>query len=330
MKSVRFPGKSKAIVVDVEKPKPGPDELLLDIIISGICGSDMKPFHAAEECPVPIGHEMVGRVVQVPRGSVFKEGDRVAVNVLKGCGQCRHCRADNVPFCHNLGIVLGGHSEYVAAPESTCILVPEDVPDDAAVILGADTLGVAYHLNQRLQVKEGEQVLVAGVGPVGLGAVALFAHLGADVIAYDKSAYRLELSKKLGAKAVVDAASPDAMEQVRALSGGDGPIVGVECAGKDVTLSFVLDAVDSGARVGIAGENPSATVSPSRHFIRKELAVYGSWYYRVSEAPALFELYREGLPAAGLVTHRYPLEDAQAAHDKMASGESGKVVLVQN
>ena len=329
MKQGRFAGNCTVKFVDVARPTPGPGEVLVDITMSALCGSDLGPYRSPDPSDSPIGHEMIGRVAETTPGGTLRVGDRVAVYVLKGCGACPACLGGDIPFCTAFaGVILGGHGESLAVPEANCIPIPDDVPDDAAVVLGADTFGVAYHAHTRLGVQPHQWTLVAGVGPVGLGAVALFAHLGARVIAVDVNPYRLDLAKRLGAAEAVDAG--DALGAVTDLTGGRGCLFALDCSPSDATLNLALDAAARGGRVALCGEKPTGTIKPSEQFIRKGLAAFGSWYFCPKEVAPLCELYRQGLPAERIITHRFPLAEAQAAHEQFAGGEAGKVVLTQD
>jgi len=329
MKSVQMMGNRQVRVVEAPKPKPGPGEVLVRLAASAICGSEMKLYYQPEPAPFPAGHEMMGYVAEAPRDSKLKEGDRVGIYVLKGCGICAHCKTDHVAYCPHVGVVIGGHSEYVAAPEWNCVPIPDDVPDEPAVLLVGDGIGVGCRGADRIAAQPHEWVLVTGVGPVGLGAVTLLSGLSVRVIAMDVNGYRLDLARQVGAEAVLNPKETDVVAEVRRLTGGRGCHGALECSGKPEALSIALDAVRPAGRVAICGECHSAEIKPSAQFIHKELSVFGCWYFRISDTQRMFELYRRGMPVEKLITHRFPLEQAQEAHDVFAAGKTGKVLLVR-
>jgi threonine dehydrogenase-like Zn-dependent dehydrogenase len=225
---------------------------------------------------------------------------------------------------------MGGHAELIAAPEMCCLPLPEGMDWELGVLLGGDTIGTTYRTLKRLGVSAFDAVAVFGCGPIGLGMLALLRFLGARTIAADVSAYRRELATKLGAWRVLDPAAGDLAEQVLALTDGLGPSVALDCSPVQATLSAALDSVRKFGRMAFVGEKGESTIHPSDQFIRKEIAAYGSWYYNPSDYFEILELHRRGLRVDDLVTHRYPLEEADQAFATFASGESGKVLIVHD
>ena len=168
---------------------------------------------------------------------------------------------------------------------------------------------------------------VFGVGPIGLGNVLLQSYLGRRVIAVDLAPERLRLAKELGAADVVDGSAGNAAEQVRALTGGVGADVCIEAAGSPVTALACFVAVRTAGTVVFNGEQGEVPLSPSAHFIRRDLTAVGSWFYHFSEIGAMIELHRGGLRILDLISHRFPFSQATEAYDLFASRRSAKVIL---
>jgi L-iditol 2-dehydrogenase len=136
------------------------------------------------------------------------------------------------------------------------------------------------------------------------------------------------MAEELGASAVIDASeAEDVALELRRLTDGGGVDVAVEAAGAPATTRVAFDSVRNGGLVVFNGEQPRVELSPSEDFIRRDVAAVGSWFYFFSEYASMESLWREGFPAASLITHRVPLESAQDAYTTMAQGKCGKIVL---
>lgn len=329
MKLLRFAGNSKIEVIDVPKPTAGPGQVLIDIKVSALCGSEMGVFRSADGHPANPGHEFAGEVVDTNGHPEFAVGDRVGAHVVVGCGMCAHCKAGDEIFCPNMLGSGYAHAETIALSARHCLRIPDGMDWDTGVLVAGDAIGVAYHLSRRVGVQSHDTVAVFGCGPVGLGAVTLWTFLGARVIGVDTSQYRRELAEKLGAWKTVDAGTDNTIETLRALTGGAGPDTCLECAGRPEAVTAAFEAARKGGKVGVVGEQPEACFSPSRHLIHKELSVFGAFYFRLSEFAAMVELCNRGLEPSGLVTHHFALEEAQKGYDLMARQECGKVLFVQ-
>ena len=327
MKIVRFLGNAKIAVEDAPKPEPSEGEVLIRVTASGICGSELKSFRSEKGLESNAGHEVVG-IVEDPRGSALLEaGDRVGVHAVWGCGRCRWCVAGKYTYCDNRGGLRGAHTEWLCAPDHCCLKLADDVPDDVGVLLTADGLGVPYHLNQRLNTRGGDVVVVIGVGPIGLGNVLLQSYFGAEVIAIDVNDFRLGLARGLGAKHTINASRQDPRNVVSELTGGLMADKCIEAAGHAETLLLALDLVGKGGCVGVVGEQHEVPIDPGKHLIRGDIALLGSWFYHYGEYPSMVDLYRRGLAIPKLITDHFPLSQADAAYEKFAAGKTGKVIL---
>jgi threonine dehydrogenase-like Zn-dependent dehydrogenase len=219
------------------------------------------------------------------------------------------------------------HAQRAVIPAHGCHPLPDDVPWDIAVLLSGDGLGVPYHTATKVQDPAARTVAVFGVGPIGLGNALMQCWLGREVIAIDVAPARLGLARAVGAAHTVDAARENVVERVRELSGGRGADVCIEAAGRPETLRQCFEAVRKGGQILINGEQPKLELSPSEDFVRRDITATGAWFYHFAEFPRMLELYRQGLPVGRLVTHRYPLEQADEAFREFAAGRTGKVLL---
>jgi threonine dehydrogenase-like Zn-dependent dehydrogenase len=329
MKSLWFAGDSKIEVIDVPEPTPTPDEVVIDIKVSALCGSEMGVFRSPSGRDGNPGHEFAGEIVDTNGHSGFEVGDRVGAHVIVGCGTCAHCQTGNQIFCSHMLPSGYAHAEYIAVSARHCLKIPDKMDWDTGVLVAGDAMGVAYHLTQRVGVQAHDTVAVFGCGPVGLGVVALWSFLGARVIGVDMSPYRRDLAEKLGAWKTVEAGRQNTLDRLRKLTGGAGPDTCLECTGRPEAVAMAFEAARKGGKLGIVGEQGEATFNPSRDLIHKELSVYGAWYFRLSEFPGMVELCNRGLKPKKVVTHRFPLKEAQKGYDLMAQQKCGKVLFVQ-
>ena len=329
MRAAILAGSATVQVKDLPDPKPAEGEALVRVAVSAICGSELHAYRSPEGAPgSPAGHEMVGEVVAVNRTQRVRVGDRVAVQVMAGCGRCGHCAQGDYEHCRDLRYAMGGHADLVPVPEMCCLPLPDDVSWETGVLLGGDTIGTTYRALRRLNVSAFDTVGVFGCGPIGLGMLAVLRFLGVRAIAADLSAYRRDLASKLGAWRALDPGSVDIGDAVRALTDGSGVDVALDCSPSPATLTAALDAVRVFGRVGLVGEKGSSTIHPSDHFIRKEITALGSWYFTAHDYFQILELHRRGLQVDDVVTHRFPFEEADRAFATFASGQSGKVLLI--
>lgn len=325
-----FAGNSKVEVREFPEPEPKPGEALVRLAVSAICGSELHSYRSPDGSNGQLlGHEMVGEVIEVNQTRYVKKGDRVALQIMTGCGHCYYCLRGDYEHCKVMDYLIGGHAELIAAPEMCCLPLPEDVNWERGVLLGGDTIGTTYRALHRLGVSSFDTVAVLGCGPIGLGMLAVLRFLGARAIAADISAYRRELAGKLGAWRTVDPNAEDAAEAILGLTEGVGTDVALDCSPTQGTLTAALNCVRKFGRVGFVGEKGESVINSSDQFIRKEIQAVGSWYYNPSDYFEIMELYRRGLHVDDLITHRFPLTKADEAFATFASGESGKVLIVR-
>lgn len=327
MRSLKFLGNSRVEVVDVDLPRPGPGQVLVRLRQTALCGSEMGSFRAEQGSGGNGGHEMVGEVADACGNECLREGQRVAVHAVTSCGQCYWCQRGFELYCENPGFVGNGHAEYVTAPARHCLPVPDDVDWDTALMVGGDTLGVAFHAGTRVGVKANDSAVAMGAGPVGLGHVVLLSFWGLRVAAVDASDYRLELARKLGAETLVKVGEQDVAAELKKMNDGRGPDFAFDCVGRPETLQVSMRAVRKRGTVVIIGERGETPIYPSRDIIHSELNIIGSWYFLRREFYEMVELARRGMRAAGIITHHFPLEKAQEAYELMDSAQCGKIVF---
>ena len=322
---------------DVPEPAIGPNDLLIRIRRTAICGTDVHIYNwddwSRRTVPVPmvVGHEFAG-VVAAVGGAVegFKVGERVSGEGHITCGHCRNCRAGKRHLCRNtIGVGVnrpGCFAEYLSIPACNAFKLPDSVSDDMASIF--DPYGNAVHTALSFDLV-GEDVLITGAGPIGCMAAAISRHAGArHVVVTDVNPYRLGLAQVLGATRVVDVSQEKLMDVVSELGMTEGFDVGLEMSGSPLAFSDMLAAMNNGGRVGLLGIPPKNTAINWDDVIFKGLVIKGvygremfeTWYKMTS-------MLQSGLDIAPIITHHYPIDEFQEGFDVMRSGRSGKVIL---
>lgn len=330
MKTVTFTGNSSVAVDDVAVPGLRPGEVLVKVGASAICGSEMKSYRSPDARTGNPGHEMVGEVVDSGDVASPRVGDRVAVNIITGCGECTPCRNGDRRFCDQQGYLFNGHSEYVAVPAVNCMPMPDELPFDEGVLIGGDTLGVAFHALSKICLHPRDTVAVVGCGPVGLGFVRLLSFYGLRTIAAEISPVRGEIARRIGAERVIDPSAEDAEEAIREATGGRGVDLGIDASGTDGGVNLALNVIRNEGTFIFAGAGHKATINPWSQFLEKEVTAHGVWYFVDRDYYGLLDLYRQGLSVSELITHRFGLDEAPTAYDLFARGQTGKVIFEPN
>ncbi len=255
-------------VIDKDVPTPGPEEVLIRVEACGVCAGDLKvrdlglPGQPAFGEPFTLGHEYAGVVVQV--GSTIDEvevGDRVVVEVHKGCGRCVNCIMGEYTACLNFGnkekghfargfTADGGFAEYAVNHINTVVKIPDGISFDQAILI--TTAGTAFYaLDQAGGYIAGDTVVIIGPGPIGLCLVAAAKNLGAEnVVLVGTRECRLDIGKKLGADYVVNIREgEDPVELVKKLTNGVGAPIVLDAAGSADSLDSCLDLVRPAGRI---------------------------------------------------------------------------------
>jgi len=249
-------------MVDNPIPKIGPNDLLIKIRKTAICGTDMHIFHwdewSQQTIPVPmiVGHEYVGEVQEIgSEVAGFSIGDRVSGEGHITCGHCRNCRAGRRHLCRNTtGVGVdrqGAFAEYLVIPAFNAFKIPDNISDDMAAIF--DPFGNAVHTALSFDLV-GEDVLVTGAGPIGIMAAAVARHVGArHVVITDVNDYRLSLAKQMGVTRAVNVNSESLKEVMTTLGMSEGFDVGLEMSGMPSAFGDMLDKMNHGGKIAMLG-----------------------------------------------------------------------------
>ncbi|MBI4023819.1 MAG: zinc-binding dehydrogenase [Verrucomicrobia bacterium] len=327
MKAIAI-GRKKAWLVDQPVPMPQSNEVVVKLHVSLICGSNMAGFFSEGE-HINNGHEGAGEVVAVAHSHRLKPGDRVALAPLNACGKCADCLAGDVIFCKQRPPIHGNFAQYTRVADVMCTVLPDGIDYLLGSLLGCG-LGPAYEGIRSVGLTAFDTLLITGLGPVGMGAVALAAFMGAEIIAIDPEKCRRDRAAQLGAAIVLDGSDPQIKPKIMEATRGRGIKKGIDCTGKEPAERLLIDLAATRAKLAFVGENAGTiSISPSKDFIRKGLTLSGCWHMNMNDMPRLIEFLQRAPDRAGkLITHQFGFSEAQKAFDRFASRQCSKVALL--
>ncbi len=343
MQGAYLPGNSTVIFKEVDIPTPGHGQVLIKTKSSTICGSDIRAIYREHLGKGPegyqnkiAGHEPAGQIVKVGEGMRrFKEGDRVVVYHISGCGVCMDCRQGYMISCTSpLRAAYGwqrdgGMAPYILAEEKDLVPLPDSLTynDGAQVACG---FGTVYEGLIKIGVSGTDAVLVTGLGPVGLAALMLAKSMGASkLIGVDVSEYRRKLAMEKGLCDYVFDSNADTLQEIMKLTDGQGVERAVDCSGNTHARQLAIRATGKWGKIAFVGEGGTCEFNPSPDIIHDQKTIYGSWVTSIWRMEELVsKLVRWGIHPGELITHCYPLEKADEAFKVMAEGNCGKVAVV--
>lgn len=343
MKAAYLPGNSTVVIKDVEIPEPGYGQVLIKTKSSTICGSDIRAIYREHIGKGPegyqnkiAGHEPAGQIVKCGDGMKrFKEGDRVILYHISGCGVCNDCRRGYMISCtshHRAAYGWqrdGGMAPYILAEEKDCVLLPDELTytDGAQVACG---FGTVYEALEKIGICGNDAVLVVGLGPVGLAALMLTKALGASMLIgvdVTKERYQLAMEKKLADHILISGS--DTLKEILKLTNGKGVERAIDCSGHTIGRQLSIRATRKWGKIAMVGEGGAVEFNPSPDIIHEQKAIYGSWVTSIWLMEELVErLVRWGVHPESLVTHRFTLDKVSDAYKLMSEGKCGKVAVV--
>jgi threonine 3-dehydrogenase len=322
---------------EVPIPEPGINDVLIRILRTGICGTDLHIYNwdawAQKTIPVPmhVGHEFVGRVAAVGsnvRG--FKPGDLVSGEGHLVCGLCRNCMAGRRHLCpHTQGVGVnrpGAFAEYLCIPMTNVWGADPHISLD--VLACFDPLGNAVHTALSFDVL-GEDVLITGAGPIGVMAAAVVRHAGArHVVVTDINPRRLDIARRMGATLAIDTRQAPLSEVLKQLAMKEGFDVGLEMSGSEAALGEMLSNMCHGGRIALLGIPPGPTPVDWNVVIFNGLTIKGIYGREMYETwYKMTVMIQSGLDVTPAITHRMPIEEFETGFAAMRAGEASKVVL---
>jgi threonine 3-dehydrogenase len=323
----------------LEQPKPqiGPDDVLVKVHKTGVCGTDLHIFNwdewAQKTIPTPmtIGHEYAGEIVELGANvRRLKLGQRVSgeghvIGMRSRASRGGRYHLD--PETRGIGVnIPGAFAEFVRVPAFNIVPLPDDVDDELGAIL--DPLGNAVHTALTYDLV-GEDVLITGAGPIGVMAGAVARHVGArHVVITDVNPRRLALAASVADVVAVDVARQDLSEVMSRLKMTEGFDVALEMSGAPAAFDQLLDAVVTGARVALLGLPAKPTLIDWSKVIFKQLTIKGIYGREMFETwHKMIAMLQSGLDVRRVITHRLPASEFLAGFETMRRGECGKIVL---
>jgi threonine 3-dehydrogenase len=324
-------------IEDVPAPQPGINDVLVRVLQTGICGTDLH-IHEWDDwarATVPVGlvvgHEFVGEVVTVGANvNDFKPGDIVSGEGHVVCGRCRNCMAGRRHLCaYTQGVGVnraGAFAEYIVLPMSNVWRHDPGIDLEVASIF--DPFGNAVHTALSFPVL-GEDVLITGAGPIGIMACAVVAHAGArHVVITDLNEKRLALARKMGATLAVDPRQTALADVQKQLGMTEGFDVGLEMSGNPQAFRDMLANLCHGAKVAMLGIPSQEMAIDWKKVIFNMLTIKGIYGREMYETwYKMSVMLQSGLDIKPIITHRYPWHRFAEGIAAMKSGDSGKVVL---
>ncbi len=315
MRALVWHGGRNLTMEELPEPEPADGEVLLDVGLAGICGSDLHPFkghHGPRRPPLVLGHEVVGTVGGLDgRWSVFP---------LSVCGHCDQCLAGRENLCAERQL-LGLHrpgvfADRVSVPRAALLEVPAELGDEAAALV--EPLAVCVAAFAPARIGPGSRVLVIGCGPIGLLSVYLAARRGAEVTAVEPVEARREWAERLGA-AYTLAAAEDAAGLDAELS--------VDAVGAEVTWRAAIAATRAGGEVVVLGLAQADGGMPVADLVRRSIRVRGQFAYTRAEFGEALALLASDAPPEGWV-EVMPLDDGLAAFSRLADAPDGTAKIL--
>ncbi|HEY5313291.1 MAG TPA: L-threonine 3-dehydrogenase [Pirellulales bacterium] len=322
---------------DVPLPEIGINDVLVEVLRTGICGTDVHIYNwdawAQKTIPVPlvIGHEFVGRIVEVGSNvRDFHAGEIVSGEGHVVCGRCRNCLAGRRHLCKDtkgIGVQRpGAFAEYLALPMTNVWVHHAAIARDVQAIF--DPLGNAVHTALQFNVL-GEDVLITGAGPIGIMAAAVARHAGARfVVITDVNPYRLELARKMGVTRAVNVQQQSIAATARELDMKEGFDVGLEMSGNPSAFRDMLANMCHGGKIAMLGIPAAEMAIDWSTVIFNMLTIHGIYGREMYETwYKMTVMIQSGLDISPLITHRFSYQEFEKGFAAMRSGESGKVVL---
>ncbi len=324
---------------EVPVPEIGPGEALVKMRACGICSGDVMPWYIEKKAPLVLGHEPAGEIAQVGEGvTMFKPGDRVFMHHHAPCMTCARCRKGDYVQCdtwRRTKIVPGGLAEYVKVPAENLMHDTLRLPDSVSFEGGTlvEPLACVVKGMRRMGTMEGETALVIGLGVMGMLFISLLKHAGMRVIAADMVQYRLDKAREFGADEAIEGGE-SLMHRVMELTGGEGAYrvvigpssikameQGIPCAAPGGTVLFFTPAPPG----ELLTFDQNAIYFRDVNFVQS----YSCGPDDTREALSLIE--RSIIPVDKIITHRFPLEQAEEAFRLTSqAGESLKAIVVIN
>jgi 2-desacetyl-2-hydroxyethyl bacteriochlorophyllide A dehydrogenase len=344
MQGVVFTGGRELELMQFPDPTPGPQDVVIEMKASGMCGSDLHQFRRPKgggqatglpmnPDPVIAGHEPCGVVVAVGTAVGAREakvGQRVMVHHYTGCTQCNHCRSGWQQLCQEVPVRVygnnanGGHAKYLRVPADTLVPLPDELSFAAGAAISCGS-GTAYGALRRMKLSGNDTLAIFGQGPVGLAATQYAKAMGATVIALDISQQRLTRAKEFGADHVVNPGSNDPVAAIKELTHGRYADLTLDTSSNPDARLNAIKSTRVWGTMCFVGEGGDVRIDVSPQLLRRQLTLVASWTFSnvIQAECARFTVERK-IDVDKLFTHQWRLDQAEEAYrlfDKQVDGK---------
>lgn len=327
MKAIEITKPFEIKIIDKEKPIINDGEALLKVLYCGICGADVasftgnQPFTTYPRIP---GHEFSAQIVEIPENDKgLKKGDVVTCNPYFNCGECYSCRRGIVNACtdnQTMGVQRdGSFQEYITMPVERII---DGKGLSAQVLALIEPFSISNHALSRAEVKQGDNLLIMGAGPIGLFALLKAKAMGANVAIADMLSSRLELAKEYGADIVINVKEQNLEKECHSFTAGNGFDVCVEACGAPETFLNCIDNAAHGANIILIGNGKRETTFVHSVILKKELNIFGSRNAFTKDFEELIALVKAGkVNPAKMISGIYDAKNAKTAFDALVNND---------
>lgn len=339
MQVAMYYGSNDIRLEEMPVPEVNKGEILIRVIASGICGSDVMHWYRTGKTPLVLGHEIAGEVTAVGEGvKTYKVGDRVSASHHVPCNTCHYCLMDHHTVCETLrqtNFHPGGFSGYVRLPainvDRGVYLLPDEISFEEATFI--EPLACVYRGQRIAKTELGMSMLVIGSGISGLLHIQLARALGASLIAAaDIVLYRLEAAKKFGADEVIDA-SDDLPEKFRRINKGRLADIVILATGAEKAVSQAFRSVDRGGTVlffAPTSKGVTIPLSVNNLFWRNEITLTSSYAANYQEHMTAMELIRQRrVNVSDMITHRLPLSETDKGFQLVETAKESLKVIIE-
>lgn len=327
MKAIEITKPFEIKIIDKEKPVINDGEALLKVLFCGICGADVasftgnQPFTTYPRIP---GHEFSAQIVEIPENDRgLKVGDVITCNPYFNCGECYSCKRGIVNACtdnQTMGVQRdGSFQEYITMPVDRIIDGKGLSAQELALI---EPFSISNHALSRAEVRQGDNLLIMGAGPIGLFALLKAKAMGANVAIADMLSSRLELAKEYGADKVINVKEQNLEKECHSFTAGNGFDVCVEACGAPETFLNCIDNAAHGANIILIGNGKRETTFVHSVILKKELNIFGSRNAFTKDFEELIELVKAGkVNPAKMISGIYDAQNAKAAFDALVNND---------
>lgn len=322
-------------IVDAPWPAPGAEEVLVRMLVAGVCGSDVHAAagrHPFVPLPYNPGHEVVGVIDQIGRNvTTVRVGDRVTVEPTLPCWNCKMCQTDRSNLCENLqffgcGWEQGGMADYFTVEAARLHRVPDDFTDEQAVLI--EPLATPVHAVRLAGDLRGKSVAILGSGTIGLFVLTAARHAGAGrIVMTDPLSEKRRLALELGADAVIDATADDVPGQVRETLGESADVV-FDCVAIQQTMDQAVAMSLKAGTVVVVGVPEASVTIPLPLVQDQQVRIQGAATYLPEDYETAIAILASGaVPTSALITSTFPLQEVAQAFKAAASGSQVKVLV---